>query len=90
VDLNRNILCIGNKFGIAVVYEIENYNEKIIPQYENMSNINIKRSFEIKLDTNLKITDIKVNNKKEIIISLSNGSIAIYSHREDYPECKNT
>ncbi len=80
---------IGNKNGVVISYDLENYNEKIIPQYQNMSNINIKKKLEIKTDPNIKIMGIKINHKKEILICLSNGSIAIYSHEENYPECIN-
>ena len=52
-----------------------------------MSNINFKQKFEIKIDPSIKITDVKMNNKSEILVSLSNGSIAIYSHEQNCPEC---
>lgn len=70
------------------MYLLENYNEKIIPQYQNMSNINVKKKLEIKTGPHLKVTSIKFTSKNEIIISFSNGGVAIYSHEATYPECK--
>ncbi len=69
-------------------YKLENYNEKIIPQYELMSNIRIKNYLEIKHDSKVKINAIELTGKKEILIAMSNGSVAVYSHETDNPECK--
>jgi hypothetical protein len=80
---------IGNKSGVVHGYKLENYNEKIIPQYELMSNIKIKQYLEIKSDSNVKINAIFLTGKKEILIAFSNGSVAVYSHETDNPECKN-
>jgi hypothetical protein len=82
------MLLVGNKHGLAICFYLENYDEKIIPQYQLMSNIVFKKKFEIKSDNNLKISGIKLNSKNEILISLSNGAIAVYSHENVNPECK--
>jgi hypothetical protein len=86
-NLDRNILLIGNKTGIVISYELDNYNysEKILNA--GTISINMKKKLEIKTDPNLKITAMKVTGKNEILISLSNGSIAIYSHETENPEC---
>jgi hypothetical protein len=86
-DKEKNILFIGSQNGQVISYKLENYDEKIIPQYSLMSNITFNKTLEIKTDANLKITCIRLNSKNEILLSLSNGAVAIYSHEEKYPEC---
>lgn len=87
-DFDKNNLLVGNKSGIVICYELENYNEKIIPQYQNMSNINMKKILEIKTHPSIKIQSIMYTNKNELLIGMSNGSVAVYSHDKTYPECK--
>ena len=84
---DKDSLIIGNKYGIIYSYEITNYNEKIILQYQNMSNINIAKKLEIKTDHSLKITCIDVTGKNELLASFSNGAIAVYSHEAKNTEC---
>lgn len=83
VNFAKQYLFIGNKQGCVTTYQLENYNEKLF----SCSNILIKKTLEIKTDPNLRITAVKLSNKNELLIALSNGSIAVYSHDEKYPEC---
>ncbi len=87
-DLDKNILLVGNKSGIVICYELENYNEKIIPQYQNLSNIEMKKILEIRTHPSIKILALKYTNKNELLVGMSNGSVSIYSHDKAYPECK--
>ena len=87
-DVDKNILLVGNKSGIVISYELENYNEKIIPQYQNLSNITMKKVLEIKTHSSIKIQALKYTNKNELLVGMSNGSVAVYSHDKTYPECK--
>ncbi len=86
-EKDKNILFIGNQNGHVISFKLENYDEKIIPQYHLMSNIVFNKTLEIKTDQNLKITGIILTSKNEILISFANGAVAIYSHEETYPEC---
>jgi len=52
-------------------------------------NILLSKKLELNMDPSLKITGVKFTLRNEILISLSNGSIAVYSHEEENPECKN-
>ena len=88
-DLNKNILLAGNKNGIIICYELDNYNEKIIPQNQNLSNIVMKKIHEIKTNKSLKIFALKYTCKKELLVGMSNGSIAVYSHDKIYPDVYN-
>lgn len=88
-DNEKNILFVGSQNGQLISYKLENYDEKIIPQYSLMSSITFNKTIDIKTDTNLKITGIRLNSKNEILIGFSNGALAVYSHEEKYPECKN-
>ena len=87
-DLEKNILLVGNKTGVVICYQLENYDEKIIPQYQNLSNIVMKKLLEIKTNSKLKILALKYTNKKELLVGMSNGAVAVYSHDKVYPECK--
>ena len=84
----HNLLFIGNKSGTIVYYRLDNYNEKIIPQNEVMSNIKIKKYLEFNSDSKVRVISIKLTGKKEIIVGFSNGSVGIYSHERENPECK--
>ena len=48
--------------------------------------INLMKLREIHLGGNISITDVNINNKEDIIISLSNGSISIFNKSYSYPE----
>ena len=48
--------------------------------------INLMKLREIHLGGNVSITDVNINNKEDIIISLSNGSISIFNKSYSYPE----
>lgn len=87
-ERDGNMLLVGNKNGCVICFYLENYDEKIIPQYQLMSNINLKKKFDIKSCNNLKVSGIKLNSKNEILISFSNGALAVYSHENVNPECK--
>lgn len=78
VDLSCKYIFLGNSKGYLQVFELLD---------EDLSNINLERKFEINLDSNLKILGVKLTHKNEILISLSNGSIAVFSHEEECPEC---
>jgi hypothetical protein len=69
---------LGNSKGFLQVYEIID---------ENVNHINLARKFDLNLDNTLKITGVSFTKKNEILVSLSNGSIAVFSHEEEYPEC---
>ncbi len=69
---------MGNSKGFLQVYEIID---------ENVNHINLARKFDLNLDNTLKITGVSFTKKNEILVSLSNGSIAVFSHEEEYPEC---
>jgi hypothetical protein len=90
LELKRNFFFIGNKNGLILTYQLENYDEKIIPQsyLKNTSSIIIKRKSEIRSDQNLKVNGIKLTHKNELLVAYSNGSVGIFTHSESYPECK--
>ena len=85
IEINNSFyLLIGgiNKFNkskecVLNIYLIQfNYNDMI----------DIIKIREIDLGGNISITDVNINNKEDIIISLSNGSICIYNKCYNYPE----
>lgn len=53
-----------------------------------MSNIKIKKYLEFSSDSKIRVVSIKLSNKKEIIVGFSNGSVGVYSHERENPECK--
>ena len=68
---NKNKECILN------IYLIQfNYND----------NINIIKLREIDLGGKISITDVNINSREDIIISLSNGSICIFNKCYNFPE----
>lgn len=71
-------LFLGNSKGYLQVFELMD---------EDANNINLIRKFDINLNNNLKITSVAFTIRNELLISLSNGSIAVFSHEEEYPEC---
>ena len=79
-DVINRYLFLGNKNGTVNIFEL---NE------EDENNILLLKKIELNLDPTLKITSVKFTLRNEILISLSNGSIAVYSHEEENPECKN-
>jgi hypothetical protein len=81
VDFDRKFLFIGNKAGVVNFYEY--YDGE---SFKKTSNFEFESKFEIK--TGHKIKAIKYNAKKEILIALGNGSVAVYSHELANPECK--
>jgi hypothetical protein len=80
IDLTNKYLFLGNAKGYLQIFELID---------EDINNINLIRKFDINLDFTLKITGVAFTNKNELLISLSNGSIAVFSHEEEFPECKN-
>jgi hypothetical protein len=86
-DQDKNLFFVGTKNGIIVTYELEHYNEKIIQQYQTLSNITFKKTLEIKTESNMIVTCVKYTNKHELLVSFSNGAIAVYSHDLTNPEC---
>ena len=52
----------------------------------NYDNINLIKLREIYLGGNISITDVDVNKKEDLIISISNGSICIFNNCYNYPE----
>lgn len=78
MDLQNKYLFLGNNKGYLQVFELID---------ENLNNILLKRKLELNLDLNLKITDIKFTARNEILLSLTNGSIAVFIHEEEFPEC---
>ena len=56
---------------------------------EDRNNLSLIKKIELNLDSSIKIKSVKFTLRNEILISLSNGSIAVYSHDDEYPECKN-
>jgi hypothetical protein len=81
VDFERKFLFIGNKAGMVQFYEFYDGDS-----FKKTSNFELDKKLEIKVGH--KITCIKYTQKKEILIGLGNGSIAIYSHEANNPECK--
>jgi hypothetical protein len=79
VDLDKNMLFIGNKNGLLYHFEYSDY-------LTRTDNINIKKKLELNLE-GVKITAIKHNQKNEIMIALGNGSVAVYTHDTENPEC---
>lgn len=73
-------LFLGNSKGYLQVFELID---------EDPKNINLIRKCDINLDNNLRITTVAFTIRNELLISLSNGSIAVFSHEEENPECKN-
>ena len=59
------------------------FNER---NYNNDEPIQLIKMKEIYLYGYISITNIEINNKNDIIISLSNGSICIYNHLQNTPE----
>jgi len=47
----------------------------------------MKKLLEIKTNSKLKINALKYTSKKELLVGMSNGSVAVYSHDKVYPEC---
>ena len=58
----------------------------IIDESNNNEPIQLIKLREIYLYGLISITNIEINSKQDIIISLSNGSICIYNHSYNYPE----
>ena len=77
--MENRYLFLGNKNGTLQIFEL---NE------EEKDNTLLTKKIEINLDPSLKITKVQFTLRNEILISLSNGSIAVYSHEEENPECK--
>ena len=55
-------------------------------QIDYNDNINLIKLREIYLGGNISITDVNINNKEDLIIAISNGSICIYNKCYNYPE----
>ena len=53
---------------------------------EMSGEINLVKLREINLLAKVSITNAEINNRNEILISISNGSICIYNHDYNYPE----
>ncbi len=87
LNLDHNIFIVGNKSGTVLCYQLDDYDEKTVPQYQNMSNIDFKKKLEIKTNPNLKVNCVKYTAKNELLVGLSNGSVAVYSHDKSNPEC---
>lgn len=78
IDLERYFFFIGTKTGSVHFYEYSD---------EDLTNIVINKKYEIKTEKTVSVTDIKYTQKREILIGLSNGSVAVYYHDDNYPEC---
>ena len=77
VNKNKNKECLLSIYLIQIG-EID---------YSDISEkINLIKLREIYLGGNISITDTHINNKEDIIISLSNGSICIFNKSYSYPE----
>lgn len=79
IDLQNKYLFLANNKGYLQIFEYQD---------EDINNITLTRKLDLSLDINLKITGVKFTGKNEILISLSNGSVAVFSHEEENPECK--
>lgn len=79
IDLANKYLFLGNAEGYLQIFEILD---------EDVNNINLQRKFDINLDYTLKIMGVAFTHKNELLIALSNGSVAVFSHEEEFPECK--
>jgi len=79
IDLENKYLFLGNAKGYLQIFELID---------EDINNINLLRRFDINIDSTLKIVEVAYTNKSEVLIALSNGSVAVFSHEEDFPECK--
>ena len=55
-------------------------------QINNNNNINLIKLREIYLGGYISITDVNINNKEDIIIAISNGSICIFNKSYNSPE----
>lgn len=78
VDPNTKNVFLGSRDGKILNLS---YNDK------NVSNIVFEVKLLFKISDNLTVTGIQTTGKKEIVVSLSNGAIMIYSHGLKYPEC---
>jgi len=60
----------------------------IINEYNNINNetINLVKMKEIYLNGDFNITNIRISNDYDIIISLSNGALCVYNHSNRNPE----
>jgi hypothetical protein len=82
VDLDKSVFFVGNKYGKVYYFEYSDY-------LTRSDNVNITKKLELNVD-GIKITAIKYNHKNEIILALGNGSIAVYTHDSEHPECNIT
>lgn len=81
---------MGTRLGKCSFFKIRNYNQNIIKQ-EHMpctTQIDIIKVKEINLKSCIAIRDVVINKKSEVFIGLANGSIAVYVHEDNNPECK--
>ncbi len=77
MELDRNFLFLGSKFGNIRFYDFEDHHEN--------KNINLIQRSEIKI--NNKITNLKFRNSKcSLIAALGNGSVAFWAHDPAVPE----
>ena len=60
----------------------------IINEYNNINNetINLVKMKEIYLNGDFNITNIRISNDYDILISLSNGALCVYNHSNRNPE----
>ena len=80
-DFIENRLFVGFKGGNVIFYKITNYNDKFT------ANVDLIKMKEITISNDVNVNDVIVTGKDEMLFSLSNGSIPVYTDNFDTPEC---
>jgi hypothetical protein len=80
IFIGKIINYIGNNSGRISFYDYDDH---------DANDLILEKKLEILTDYKLTVKKINFKtSKNELIISFNNGSLAVYSYEEDYPECK--
>ena len=80
-NVDNNILIIGVKYGKAIFYKINNYEEK---KYNKKVEIN--KIKEMNISYNVIINKIILTERGEMLFALNNGSVNVYYDNDTIPE----
>ena len=80
-NVDNNILIIGVKYGKAIFYKINNYEEK---KYNKKVEIN--KIKEMNISYNVIINRIILTERGEMLFALNNGSVNVYYDNDTIPE----
>ncbi len=80
-NVDNNILIIGVKYGKAIFYKINNYEEK---KYNKKVEVN--KIKEMNISYNVIINKIILTERGEMLFALNNGSVNVYYDNDTIPE----